>query len=175
MPKKRRSLNHPKRRRIVPIWERSYRQLTPQQRFLRKRSLEVVSLVRRENLSPRKASKQVGLRLETVVANTNAFRRVHGRLIVKKFDRISRVMTIYERGRKVPVEVSSRAASTIGEYSNIIKQSLDTGKTSFLKEFRTRRFKDIKGHWHTLETNPRVIYRLAAQEPTQELREIYGR
>ncbi|MGO9644792.1 MAG: hypothetical protein ACLPY5_08610 [Candidatus Bathyarchaeia archaeon] len=175
MSRKRRSRNHPKPRRSVPIWERHYAKLTPEERLLRKRSLEAVSLVRREKLSPRKASKQVGLRLETVVANTNAFRRVHGRLVVKRFDRISRVMTIYEKGRKVPVEVSSRTASTIGEYYNIIKQSLDTGKTSFLKEFRTRRFKDIKGHWHTLETNPRVIYRLATQEPTRETREIYGR
>jgi len=175
LAKKSRSQNRPNRRRIVPLWERHYAKLTPEQRLLRRRSLEVISLVRREKLSPRKAAKQVGLRLETVVANTNAFRRVHGRLVVKKFDRISRVMTIYEKGRKVPVEVSSRTASTVGEYHNIIKEFLDTGKTSFLREFRTRRFKDIKGHWHTLETNPRVIYRLAAQEPTRETREIYGR
>ncbi|HKM78466.1 MAG TPA: hypothetical protein VJZ03_05275 [Candidatus Bathyarchaeia archaeon] len=176
MPKKRRPQNwsRTKHNPKFSVWKRRYEKLTPQLRLLRKRSLEVVSLVRREKLSPRKAAKQVGLPLETVVANTNAFHKKRGRLTVKKFDRISRVMIIYEKGRKVPVEVaSSQTASTISEYHNAVKQFLDTGKSSFLKEFRKTRFKDIKGHRHTLETNPRTIYRLAAQEPTPEFFQIY--
>lgn len=108
------------------------------------------------------------------IAHTNAFRKVRGRWTVKKSDHIPRVMVIYEHGRKIPVEIaSSRTASTIGAYHNTVKLYLNTGKSSFLREFRKRRFKDAKGRMHTLETNPKVIYRLAQQEPTPEFREIY--
>jgi len=144
------------------------------ERRLREKSLEALSLVRREKLSLREAAKRVGLEPQTVIQNTNAFRKVHGRWRAKSFDRIPRTMIIYEKGRKIIVEIAdSRTASLIGEYHNRVKQFLETGKSSFLRELPRKRFRDIKGKTHTLETNPKAIYRIKAREPTPEYFEIY--
>jgi hypothetical protein len=83
-------------------------------------------------------------------------------------------MIINEKGRKRIVEVAdSRVTSLIGEYHNRVKQFLDTGKSSFLRELPKKRFKDIKGRFHNLETNPKLVMRIAAREPTPEFFEIY--
>jgi hypothetical protein len=85
-------------------------------------------------------------------------------------------MIIYERGRKIIVEIaSSKTASLIGEYHNRVKQFLDTGKSSFLRDIPKKRFKDMKHRTHTLETRPKVILEIKAREPTPEFRIIYGR
>jgi len=182
LPRKRKRRSASKRRRrtvaghIIPIWELPDRQLTPEQRLLRRKSLEVISLVRRERVSPKKAAKQVGVALPTVIANTNAFRKLRGRLVVKKFDHIPRVLIIYERGRKIIVEVThSRTGSVVGEYHNAVKEFLDTGKSLFLKKFRNRRFKDIHGKFHRFETRPQAILKIKMKEPRSEFFEIYRR
>jgi hypothetical protein len=85
-------------------------------------------------------------------------------------------MIIYERGRKIIVETaSSKTASLIGEYHNRVKQFLDTGRSSFLREVPRKRFRDIKGRIHTLETNPNAVLVIKAREPTPEFFEIYRR
>jgi hypothetical protein len=85
-------------------------------------------------------------------------------------------MIIYERGRKIIVEVAdSRIASLIGEYHNRVKQFLDTGKSSFLRDNPKKRFKDSKRRTHTLETRPKVILEIKAREPMPEFRDIYRR
>ena len=85
-----------------------------------------------------------------------------------------RNLIIYEKGRKVIVEVTdSRIASLIGEYHNRMKHFLETGRSRFLKELRRKRFKDSKGRTHTLETRPKVILEIKAREPTSEFRDIY--
>jgi hypothetical protein len=85
-------------------------------------------------------------------------------------------MIIYERGRKIIVEIaSSKTASLIGEYHNRVKQFLDTGKSFFLREIPRKRFKDMKRRTHTLETRPRAILEIKAREPTPEFRDIYRR
>jgi hypothetical protein len=85
-------------------------------------------------------------------------------------------MIIYEKGRKIIVEVAdSRIASLIGEYHNRVKQFLDTGRSSFLRELPRKRFKDIKRKTHTLETGPKAILEIKAREPMSEFRDIYGR
>jgi len=85
-------------------------------------------------------------------------------------------MLAYEKGRKVIVEVAdSRTASLIGEYHNRVKQFLETGRSSFLRELRRKRFKDISGRVHTLETRPRAVFRIKAREAKPEFFEIYRR
>jgi hypothetical protein len=158
----------------VPIWRRTWNQLTPEQRRIQEKSLEALSLVRREKLSLWKASEQVGLHPGTVRRNTSAFRKVRLRWNAKPLDRIPRVMVTYEKGRKSIVEIAnSRTASLIGEYHNRVRQFLDTGKSSFLRELPRKRFKDIKGRTHTLETNPKAVLAVEARDPLPEFREIY--
>jgi len=85
-------------------------------------------------------------------------------------------MVIYEKGRKIIVEVAdSRIASLIGEYHNRVKQFLDTGKSSFLRDISKKRFKDMKHRTHTLEIRPKAILEIKAREPTPEFRDIYRR
>ena len=160
----------------VPIWRRTWNQLAPEQRRIREKSLEALSLVRREKLSLWKASEQVGLHPGTVRRNTSAFRKVRLQWRAKPLDRIPRVMVTYEKGRKSIVEIAnSRTASLIGEYHNRVKQFLETGKGSFLRELPRKRFKDTRGKTHTLETNPKAVLVIKAREPTPEFFEIYLR
>jgi len=85
-------------------------------------------------------------------------------------------MIIYERGRKIIVEVpSSKTASLIGEYHNQVKRFLETGKRSFLREIPKKQFKDMKRRTHTLETGSKAILEIKAREPTPEFFEIYRR
>jgi len=164
-------------RRVAPIWKRRWKQLTTVQRRVREKSLEALSIVRREKLSLREAAKRVGLESITVDRNTHALRRTRGRLRVKSLDRIPRPpLLIYEGGRKVFVEVSdSRTASLIGKYHNQVKQFLVTGRSEFLSELPTIHFRDIDGRPHTLETNPKAVLALKQRESTPEFFEIYRR
>jgi hypothetical protein len=83
-------------------------------------------------------------------------------------------MLIYEKGRKSIVEIAnSRTASLIGEYHNQVKQFLETGKSSFLRELPRKRFKDTRGKTHTLETNPKAVLVIKARELTPEFFKIY--
>lgn len=85
-------------------------------------------------------------------------------------------MIIYEKGRKIMVEIAdSKLASLIGEYHNRVKQFLDTGKNSFLREIPKKRFKDMKHRTHTLEIRPNAILEIKAREPTPESFTIYRR
>jgi len=85
-------------------------------------------------------------------------------------------MIIYEKDRAVVVEIAnSKIASIIGEYHNAVKQFLETGKSSLLRRFAKIRFKDIKGRTHSLETRPKVVYRIKEREPRPEYFEIYKR
>ena len=163
-----------KRRYARPIWKRSATELTPRKRRVRAKSLEALALVRREKLTLRQASGRVGLEPNVVRRNTNAFRRVRGRWKAKTFDHMPRNLIIYEKGRKVIVEVTdSRIASLIGEYHNRMKHFLETGRSRFLKELRRKRFKDSKGRTHTLETDAKTVFAIKQREPTPEFFEIY--
>jgi hypothetical protein len=132
--------------------------------------------VRREKLGLKESSRRVGLDPETVRLNTNAFRKVHHRWKVKKADHIPRTLVIYEKGRVIIVELAdSRAASLIGEYHNRVKQFLETGKSSFLRKLPRKRFRDMDGKTHILETRPKTILNIKAREAKPEFFEIYRR
>jgi hypothetical protein len=83
-------------------------------------------------------------------------------------------MVTYEKGRKRIVDIAnSKTASLIGEYHNRVKLFLDTGKNSFLRELPKKRFKDVKGIVHTLETDPKAVFAIKQREPTPEFFIIY--
>lgn len=165
---------HQKRR--IPLSKRTSKQLTPRQRRTREKSLETLSLVRREKLSLTEASRRVDVDPKTVRKNTRAFYKRQDRWRAKPFDRIPRFMWIYEKGRKVSVEIaSSKTASLIGKYHNLVKQFLDTGKSSVLKKLPRKNFQDIQGRLHELETRPKTIFRIKQRETKPEFPQIYRR
>jgi len=122
-------------RKRKPIYKRSWSTLTPRQKLLRKKSLEVLSQARKSKKSVSKIAKEQRISLRTVLHNTNAYKKKKRRWITKRFDKIPRVMKINEKGREVSIEINdSRTASLIGRYHNAVKQFLNTGNKKALNE-----------------------------------------
>jgi len=170
---------HPKaRERVVsqlkekPVYKRSWSELTRRERILREKSLDVLRKVRNgQSLS--KASKELHIKPETVIKNTNAFIKSKGKWIAKSQDKISRVMGIYENGQQKWIEIKdSRIASRIGKYNSAVNQFLRTGNEDILKQF-IKPFKDNKGNLHFFETDPDKLNEIAESQEEPEFYEIY--
>jgi hypothetical protein len=157
----------------IPIYKRSWSSLNRGELSTRERSLEVLSKVRRNDLSLTNASRELHTSPKTVVKNTNAFKKLKGKWIAKSQDRISRIMSIYENGKQERIEVrDSRIASKIGKYNNAVKQFLTTGNTEILKEFN-KPIKDAKGNLHYFETDPDKLTEIMEAQEEPEFYEIY--
>jgi hypothetical protein len=117
-----------------------------------------------------------GINPKQVLARTDAIKKVRGKLQPKVHDKIPRSLRFYEKGRLCHAEVAnSKVASDIGRYWNAIGELTLTGRSKALRRLRRQRFKDIDGHFHTLEKNPKVILELEARKPKPEIFEIYKR
>ena len=115
--------DYKKEKKKIQIYQKSWKQLEPDEKELRVRSLEVLSKARATNKSLTKIAKQNGISLKTVLHNTNAFKKVNRRWVAKRFDKIPRSMIINEKGKKISVEINdSRYASMIGKYNNAVKE-----------------------------------------------------
>jgi hypothetical protein len=155
-----------------PIYQIEWNKLGKRELSLRKKSLEVLGKVRKDS-SLTKASKELHTSPEIVIRNTNAFHKVRGKWIAKSYDRISRVMSIYENGKQEWVEVNdSRTASRIGKYNSAVNNFLRTGNKDVLKPFK-KPFKDIHKKLHSFETDPDKLYDIAEQQEEPEFYEIY--
>jgi hypothetical protein len=131
---------------------------------------------RRAKVSLDEVLRQQGIDPNQILAKTSAVKRVKGRLVPKVRDKIPRSMRFYERGKLRHAEIAgSEVASDIGHYWNAIGRLTETGKSRPLRTLRRERFKDLKGHFHTLEKNPKIILDLEARRPKRELHEIYNR
>ena len=157
----------------IPIYKRPWSSLNRGELSTRERSLEVLSKVRRNDLSLTKASRELHTSPKTVVKNTNAFKKLKGKWIAKSQDRISRIISIYENGKQEWIEVrDSRTASNIGKYNNAVKQFLATGNAEILEEFN-KPIKDAKGNLHYLETDPNKLTEIMEAQKEPEFYEIY--
>ena len=155
-----------------PIYKRSWNSLNKREVASRGKSLEALSKVK-EGKSLTRASKDLHTSLKTALSYTNAFQKVKGRWIPKEYDRISRIMSIYENGKQKWIEVrDSRTASKIGKYNNTVKQFLSTGDRAVLKEFN-KPIRDVKGNLHYFEINPSRLIEIAEAQEEPEFFEIY--
>ena len=158
-----------------PIYRISWTLLSPKQKSIRERSLAVLSTSRKSNQSLSRISKNHDISVETVIRNTNAFQKVNGKWIAKKFDRISRVLKINESGREKSIETSnSKTASTIGKYHNAVKQFLNTGDSKALQKFKKLKIKDSNGNIHSLETNTQKLIEINERIEEPEFYEVYS-
>lgn len=158
-----------------PTYKRSWTLLSPRQKNNRERSLEVTSIARNSKQSLSKISKNHDISVKTVIRNTNAFKKVNGKWVAKKFDRISRVLKINENGKEKSIETSnSKTASTIGVYHNAVKQFLNTGDSKALKQFKKLKIKDSNGNIHSLETNTQKLIEINERIEEPEFYEVYG-
>lgn len=156
----------------IPIYKRSWSSINKRELSSRTRSLEVLSRVKRGQ-SLTKASRELHISVKTVLKNTSAFKKVRRKWIPKEYDRISRVMNVYENGKQVSIEIDdSRTASKIGKYNNAVKQFLTTGDKKVLEEFK-KSFKDAQGKLHYFEINPNKLTEIMEAQEEPEFFEIY--
>ena len=160
----------------MPLYKRPWRRLTPRQKMLREKSLNVISTLRNTKTKTlSETARDNGISAETVIIHTNAIKRVNKKSVAKKWDRVPRIMRINTNGREKSVEIlDSRTASVAGKYHNSIKQFLNTGDKTKLSKFRNKKIKDSKGKLHKLETNPEEIIRINQRIEEPEFYEVYN-
>ena len=161
----------------IPLHKRPWRKLTPRQKMLREKSLSVVNELRNSKTKtlPQVANEN-NISVNTVLRHTKGFKKINGKLVVKRWDRIHRLMRINTDGKEKSVEiVDSRTASVVGRYHNVVKQFLNTGDKTKLQKFRNKRVKDSKGKLHKLETDPQKIIRINERIEEPEFYEVYAR
>ena len=131
----------------TPLYKRPWRKLTPNQKVLRIKSLQVLSGLRNSKSSSVSiVSNQNDVASSTIMNHTNGFKRVNGRLVVKRWDIVPRVMLINENRAEKSIEVkNSRTAGVIGRYHNAVKHFLNTGDKTKLNKFKNKKIKDSSG------------------------------
>jgi len=131
--------------------------------------------MRKKGLSLTKASRELGVSRKTVKRHVGTALVKKGRRLILGRDRVSRVMTIYERGQEKVVEVPDfQTASNIGKYHSIVKTFLETGDESILHKARGIRYiRDTRRKTHELELRPHVLYQIAQRRAEPEFFQIY--
>ena len=72
----------------LPKAKRSWSLLKPSEKEARRKSLTVLSQVRRNKKSLTMASKDANIPVRTVLKNTNAFKKVGSRWVAERYDKI---------------------------------------------------------------------------------------
>jgi len=104
------------------LYKKSWSKLTPRQKSTRIKSLTVITQSKKTNKTASVIARENNISFKTVQNHTNAFKKVNGKWIPKRFDKVSRSMLISEKGKLRSVEVlDSRHARTIGRYHNAVK------------------------------------------------------
>ena len=165
------------KRRPASLHQKHWNELTPRQKMLREKSLIVLAETRNsKNKTLSQAAKENNISSQTVVKHTNGFKKINGRLVVKKWDRISRPMRINADGKETSIEIrDSRTASVVGRYHNAVKQFLNTGDKTKLQKFRSKKVKDVNGKIYKLETDPAKIISIHEKIEEPEFYELYQR
>jgi len=160
----------------IPLHKRAWSKLSPRQKLLREKSLTVLSELRNtKSKTISQAANDNNITVRNVMKHTNGFKKVNGKPVVKRWDRIKRVIRINTDGKEKSVEIrDSRTASVVGRYHNAIKQFLNTGDKTKLSKFRNKKVKDSKGKLHRLETRPNKIIRINQRIEEPEFYEVYN-
>jgi hypothetical protein len=122
------------------------------------------------------AAKEIGIDPRTVTRHLgNVLGKRNGKYRAKPTDKISRSMVINSRGRQAVIAVGdSKTASIIGQYHNAVRQYLNTGDKSALKNFENVAVVDSAGVGHRLETDLRRIKAIESAKEEPEFFEIYS-
>ena len=160
----------------IPLYKRPWRKLSARQKSVRTRSLSVLNELRKsKSKSVQDVARENQIKVSTVMNNTNGLKKVNGKLIVKKWDVVPRVLLINKEGQEKSIEVKdSRTAGLIGRYHNAIRKFLNTGDRSKLKRFRNKKVKDSGGKIHRLETDAEKIIQINQRIEENEFFEVYA-
>jgi hypothetical protein len=139
----------------------------------RERALATVSLMRREKLPLKLASRAERIRPSTVLRYAkSALRKSKGDYRVKAYDRIPRTLNVVGRKGMQSVAVgSSRKASQIGRYMNAVKKFVRTNNQTDLRMFRGKR---VPGTNQKFVVGPATLKRLA-DAGVLEIDKLYSR
>jgi hypothetical protein len=121
------------------------------------RTTHVVSKMRSDHVSLRKASREYGLAPQTVTrwAGSALRKRPNGRYAAKAMDELLRVLVIPQPGSKLRETAfrDSRQASESLRYLNAVQKYFDTGDASGIQEFVGKYVVDINGEQILLLTD----------------------
>jgi hypothetical protein len=152
-------------KRIAPRTAAQYRALPEKSKDVLDRSLNVISRMRAEKLSLKKAALEAGIKPETVKrwAGSALTKRANGRYAPKKSDHLLRVLKIpsADGTRDVPVR-GSRRATLLAEYWNAAHHYLESGDASRLEKFKGKRIKTADGAEIPLPTDRTELNRLGS-------------
>jgi hypothetical protein len=152
-----------KGRSSAPRTGAQYRALSRKSKDSLERSLSVVSKLKNERTSLRKASHEVGIDPETVKRwAASALKKRNGRFAAKSSDQLFRVLKLPDENgvREIGVR-GSRQATVLAEYWNGLSRYLQTGQSAELDKFRGRFIKDADGNQIPLLTDQTELKRLA--------------
>src|SRR6185312_9156125 len=128
-------------------------------------TLRVLSRMRSDGLSLRKAAKQEGLNPRTVteLGRQALKKRKNRSYSVTKRDSLLRVLQIPtpEGTREIAIR-SSRDASTLGQYWDAVHKYLRTGDASRIEKFCRKTIKDANGQEVPLITDLKELNRLGS-------------
>jgi hypothetical protein len=130
------------------------------QRETRERALATISLMRRQHLPLKLATKVERIRPSTVLRYAgSALRKSRGDYRVKPYDRIPRVLQVVgPKGMQATRVRSSRSASQIARYMNAVRTFVRSGKSADLKPFRGKR---VPGTKNNFVVSPKKLMRFA--------------
>ena len=156
------------------LYRKPWSKLTPKQKSIRTKALAVLTASKRTQKPVSVIARQHNISIKTIQNNTNAFKKVNGKLVAKRFDIVSRSMLIGENGKLKSIEITdSRHARTIGRYHNAVKLYLDTGNFSKLEKFSKRKIKDSDGKVHSFETRLKTVENIHERIEEIEFFEVY--
>jgi hypothetical protein len=129
------------------------------------RVVHVISKMRTEGTSLTQASRDFGVDRRLVIARggSNLQKAKSGRYVVKRNDRLLRVLVIpgAQGSREVAVR-GSLTASKLARYSDAVQKYLRTGDSSYLKKFTNMKLVDEKGQPIPLTTDLTELQKLGS-------------
>lgn len=129
------------------------------------RVVGVISQMRNERTSLKRAAKEAGLDPQTVVhwAGSALKKTSNGRYAAKRSDQLLRVLKIPDpHGTRDIAVRGSRQATQLAEYWNAVHRYLETGDSSRLEKFRGKSIKDADGVQIHLPTDRVELNRLGS-------------
>jgi hypothetical protein len=125
----------------------------------------VVSMIRAERVSLRKASKEFGVDPSVVLRLGRSALRKHknGTYAARKTDHLLRLLSIVTpEGRREIAVRDSRQASKLGSYWTAVQRYLQTGDDSALREFQGKKITDASRKRHLLITDLNQLNKLGS-------------
>jgi hypothetical protein len=154
------SKERPKYQSRIPRTAEQYQARSKRFRKAYERTIQVISKMKKDNMTLTQAAQDVGVSRDTVIrwAGVALKKNPTGRYTVKQHDKLLRMMKVpTEAGYQVVGIRGSRQATVVGQYWAALEKFWATGNASVLDKFRGLEIKDASGKPLTFITNLRQL------------------